>query len=543
MPPAPPSRLLRVNGAADWFLTSEERGNPASAVDRRNPDETAWTEHNRVRPLIHGRMYFKRMVPCLRELKRGDRLWFTDWRGDDDQVLSADGTRLGDLLVQLATEGVEIRGLLWRSHSKAIGYHAERHVALAERVNEAGGQLLLDERVRRAGSHHQKMVILRHPGRSELDVAFVGGIDLCHGRGDDRAHRGDPQPEEMDPAYGPTPPWHDVQSEVRGPAVGDIAFTFWERWNDLTPLDRRTPWNRVRRILGRQPVRPEPIGSLDPDPPPAGKAEVQVLRTYPAKTPPSPFALDGERSIAREYHKAFQRARRLVYVEDQYLWSAEVADLYVQALRRHQDLHIIAVVPRVPDRNGGFTGPAHRIGQLEVLDSVREAADGRMAVYDLENELGTPIYVHAKVVVVDDVLAAVGSDNMNRRSWTHDSECSLAVLDDERDERSPSDPAGLGDGARAFARRLRLELMREHLGVDCDDGLIDPGEAFAAFARSAQALDAWHRSGKIGPRPPGRLRPHHLRELHPWEVWAQPLYRTLVDPDGRPRQLRRARAF
>ena len=531
------------DAATHWFLTPSERGNGHSAIDRRNPDGAAWTSGNHIGPLIHGRAYFARLVRCLRELRAGDRLWFTDWRGDDDEVLTPDGTRLGDLLVELASAGVEVRGLLWRSHSKAIGYHAERHVALAERVNEAGGEVLLDERVRRAGSHHQKIVILRHPGRPELDVAFVGGIDLCHGRGDDREHRGDPQPEDMDPAYGPTPPWHDVQAEVRGPAIGDVAMTFWERWNDRTPLERRSPWNRVRAIIGRQPVRPERIGALDPDPPPAGAAAVQVLRTYPAKTPPYPFAPSGERSIAREYHKAFRRARRLVYVEDQYLWSAEIADLYVEALRDHPDLHVIVVVPRVPDRNGTLAGPAHRVGQLEVLHRVREAADGRMAIYDLENEPGTPIYVHAKVVVVDDVLAAVGSDNMNRRSWTHDSECSLAILDDARDDRAPEDPAGLGDGARRFARNLRLELMREHLGVENDDGLLDPLEAFATLARSAAALEAWHRSGARGPRPAGRLRPHHLREIRLWEVWAQPLYRMLVDPDGRPRELRRSRSF
>jgi hypothetical protein len=85
--------------------------------------------------------------------------------------------------------------------------------------------------------------------------------------------------------------------------------------------------------------------------------------------------------------------------------------------------------------------------------------------------------------------------------------------------------------------------MREHLGVDGDDGLLDPAEAFGAIARSAQALDAWHRSGRAGPRPAGRLRPHRLRELHPWEVWAQPLYRMLVDPDGRPRRLQRSQGF
>ena len=229
------------DAATHWFLTPSERGNGHSAIDRRNPDGAAWTSGNHIGPLIHGRAYFARLVRCLRELRAGDRLWFTDWRGDDDEVLTPDGTRLGDLLAELASAGVEVRGLLWRSHSKAIGYHAERHVALAERVNEAGGEVLLDERVRRAGSHHQKIVILRHPGRPELDVAFVGGIDLCHGRGDDREHRGDPQPEDMDPAYGPTPPWHDVQAEVRGPAIGDVAMTFWERWNDRTPLERRSP--------------------------------------------------------------------------------------------------------------------------------------------------------------------------------------------------------------------------------------------------------------------------------------------------------------
>ncbi|MEP6476671.1 MAG: phospholipase D family protein [Actinomycetota bacterium] len=532
-----------MNDEPDWFLTPAERGNPASAIDRRNPDQAAWTTGNLITPLVHGRVYFERLVGCLRELRPGDRMWFTDWRGDEDQVLTSDGTRLGDLLVELASRGVEIRGLLWRSHTKAIGYHAEEHTELAERVNGAGGRVMLDERVRRAGSHHQKMVILRHPGRPASDVAFVGGIDLCHGRCDDLGHHGDAQPEEMDPAYGPTPAWHDVQTEVRGPAVGDIAMTFWERWNDRTPLERRTPWNRIRASLGRQPVRPERIGPLDPDPPPVGEASVQVLRTYPAKTPPFPFAPMGERSIAREYHKAFARARRLVYVEDQYLWSGEIADLYVDALQRNPDLHVIAVVPRVPDRNGAISGPAHRIGQLEVLQKVQDAGGGRMAVYDLENEAGTPIYVHAKVVVIDDVLAAVGSDNMNRRSWTHDSEVSLAILDGERDDREPLDGAGLGDGARRFARDLRLQLMREHLGTDSDEGLMDPADAFSTFARSAAALEAWHAAGRVGARPAGRLRPHHLRDLHPWEVWAAPLYRLLLDPDGRPGSLRRAAEF
>jgi phosphatidylserine/phosphatidylglycerophosphate/cardiolipin synthase-like enzyme len=81
-------------------------------------------------------------------------------------------------------------------------------------------------RVRPGGSHHQKFVVLRHPGRPQLDVAFVGGIDLCHGRLDGAEHAGDPQSQPMAQAYGARPPWHDVQLAVRGPAVADVETVF-----------------------------------------------------------------------------------------------------------------------------------------------------------------------------------------------------------------------------------------------------------------------------------------------------------------------------
>jgi phosphatidylserine/phosphatidylglycerophosphate/cardiolipin synthase-like enzyme len=147
------------------------------------------------------------------------------------------------------------------------------------------------------------------------------------------------------------------------------------------------------------------------------------------------------------------------------------------------------------------------------------------------------------VCVIDDVWACVGSDNVNRRSWTNDSELSCAVLDETRDPRPPADPGGLGDGARAYARQLRLRLGREHLDLDSDDALLDPGQAFETFARSAAALDQWVRDRK-GPRPQGRLRPYHLPSLARSTLrWAAPAYRTVYDPDGRPLRMRRAGTF
>jgi phosphatidylserine/phosphatidylglycerophosphate/cardiolipin synthase-like enzyme len=143
-------------------------------------------------------------------------------------------------------------------------------------------------------------------------------------------------------------------------------------------------------------------------------------------------------------------------------------------------------------------------------------------VFDVENCDGTPVYVHSKVCVLDDEWACVGSDNFNRRSWTHDSELSSAVVDTEGD----------------FARDLRLRLLREHLDRAADGsedgGLVDPASAVEEIIASAQELDRWHASGGLGPRPPGRLRPHKPERLHPLaRLWAEPAYRLLYDPDGR----------
>lgn len=203
------------------------------------------------------------------------------------------------------------------------------------------------------------------------------------------------------------------------------------------------------------------------------------------------------------------------------------------------------MVPRYPDVDGRLALPPNMVGREQALSLCERAAPERVHVLDVENHAGNPVYVHAKVCVVDDVWASVGSDNFNRRSWTHDSELSCAVLDDTRDGRAPTDPAGLGDGARVFARDLRLRLWREHLDRDPAGGedadLIDPADAVAAITATADGLQRWYDGGRVGPRPPGRLLPHRAKRL-PWytRAWALPAYRLVYDPDGRPLRARRS---
>lgn len=503
----------------EWFLTPEERGNPATDID----EDGSWVEGNLVRPLVHGATYFQRLYEELSRLRTGDRVYFTDWRGDADEALAEDGPSLGTLLCDLARSGVEVRGLLWRSHSDHLSFNAQENQRLGTELNEAGGEVLLDQRVRRLASHHQKLFVIRHADHPERDLAFVGGIDLCHQRRDDARHLGDPQQAPMDPRYGDRTPWHDVALELRGPIVGDLLRCFVERWDDPHPLDRRTPYRVLVQRLARMPRHTSDLPEAFPDPPEAGRSAVQVLRTYAHKHPGFQFAPKGEYSVARAYRKAFARARSLIYVEDQYLWSTEVAEGLCQALKRSPSLRLIVVVPRYPDADGRISGPPARYGQLEAIRVLRAAAPERVGIYNLENSAGVPIYVHAKVCIVDDEWFTCGSDNFNRRSWTNDSELTCAVIDDE------------------VARSLRAELWAEHLGGEPS---LDPVAGFDQFARTAEALDAWHAAGREGPRPAGQLRRHEPEPVTALQTrWARPLYRNVYDPDGRPRALRRRNAF
>ncbi|MCW2787163.1 MAG: phospholipase [Marmoricola sp.] len=485
----------------DWFLSEQERPRTAG---------------NLVVPHVHGADYFARIIQVVGATRRGDRIFFTDWRSDAGERLAGDGPTIGELLADAARRGVEVRGLLWRSHSDKTSFNAQENRHLGTVINEAGGEALFDERVRRGGSHHQKLFVVRRKGRPEEDVAFVGGIDLSHGRRDDIEHLGDPQAPPLDERYGATPPWHDATLEIRGPAVSDVLDAFSERWDDPTPLDHRNPYRALVHREARMPRHPQPLPERWDPPPACGPHEVQILRTYPAKRPAFPFAPDGERSIAHAYERTFALARRLIYIEDQYFWSEVVVRSLADALRREPGLQVMAVVPRFPEKDTALSGTPMRLGQQRARDRLHEAGGPRFAMYDLENVAGTPVYVHAKVCVVDDEWMTCGSDNLNLRSWTHDSEIACAVVDTKG--RLPRD--------------LRATLWAEHLGLPRDDPRLDDlSKAASLWADRAAAPGARIRAHAIAP-----VR----RAVRPWAALA---YRVVFDPDGRPRGLRRTDRF
>ena len=445
------------------------------------------------------------------------------------------------MLADLARRGVHVRGLLWRSHPRQAHFSEQENRRSCARSTRPAARCCSTSGSGGAGATTRSSWC-SGGARPEDDVAFVGGIDLCHGRRDDPRHHGDPQAVELDPRYGERPPWHDLQLEIRGPAVGDLAHSFRERWSDPTPFDHRNPVRIALRRLTDQPRRPDPLPPVRPDPPPAGTAAVQVLRTYPAKRPPFPFAPEGERSIGRAYRKALLRAAPAHLPRGPVPLVVAAAATLADALRRAPELHLIAVVPRFPEQSGTVAEASETIGRQRVLETLYAAGGDRVAVYDLENEAGTPIYVHAKVCVIDDVWLEVGSDNLNRRSWTHDSELSCAILDaDARRPRTPTAPGGparprpaprprhpappLARAPRARRRgrrrpgrprhRVRRVPLRRH------------GARRLAPRRSDR-----HAAARARPPPPARSGVAAVTLV------GGLAHRLFVDPDGRPRHLR-----
>jgi phosphatidylserine/phosphatidylglycerophosphate/cardiolipin synthase-like enzyme len=529
--------LRTMTDPSSWLLTKTERANPRTVVDEAHPGEQAWSEGNLVRPLIHGATYFRELYDRLEATRAGDRVYFTDWQGDaDERLIGEPGSEVVEVLGRADERGVDVRGLVWRSHLDQTGFFATENRHLGEQLQKRGAEVLLDMRVRTGGSHHQKFLVIRHGDDPSRDIAFVGGMDLAHNRRDDADHRGDPQSQPLCQEYGAHPPWHDVQVAIQGPAVYDVEACFRERWEDPTPLSR-SPIRKAVDLVRHHDTSPDGLPDQWPAPPEAGHHVVQLLRTYPdlRHGRDYPFARGGERSVARGYSKALGRTERLVYVEDQYFWGHGVAEPFEVTLREHPELRVIAVIPLYPDIAGIQRTP-QLLGRARSLRRLMQVAPGRVAAYGIENHAGTPVYVHAKVCVMDDLWASTGSDNFNRRSWTHDSELTAVVLDPD------------------YARDLRLTLAAEHLDrlpdvaerglhevmADC----VEPAGMYDAYQAAATRLQEWWSSGREGPRPAGRLRPLPLPRLSRLtRAWAKVPLEVIHDPDGRPAPIRGASQY
>jgi phosphatidylserine/phosphatidylglycerophosphate/cardiolipin synthase-like enzyme len=399
---------------------------PAAPPGRWWSGDDRWFEsgyepcrRNTLRPLIDGEEAFGAMLEAVGKAEHyvyivGWALTPTFALDRAEEPISPDGL-LAQVLAKVS-ERVPVKILVWQGSSFFFQPSKRLTMRARDELLQAAPKVdvRLDHKARPTHCHHQKVMVV------DGQVGFVGGLDLTTLEGD----RWDTPGHPLRFGRG----WHDAALRVEGEAVADLERNFVQRWEAVT---------KERDLPHRDP-------QIDP----AWTTPCQVVRTIPKRT--YRFARKGEFGIAGAYRDAIARARDFIYLENQYLWSAEIVEALAEAMERNKDrrFRIVVVLPARADFG--------KYDNDKQVDYLREVDAGRgmfhaFALYSGGPAAGpfgfgfVPIYVHAKVAIIDDEWYMVGSANLNRRGLATDTELNVQAID--------------ADGARA----LRLRLWAEHL--------------------------------------------------------------------------------
>ncbi len=318
------------------------------------------------------------------------------------------------------------------------------------------------------GTHHAKFLII-----DEM-IAFVGGINHIAGNIDNQKHDMKAQPNYQ---------WHDGVVKVQGKIVADMADLAFQMWNLFHPKAKQfvVDANKLAAVSGVTPLptrNTTNVTALGPpgNPPGDGPIRAQVWRTVCSDIK-NDQPVTTCKDVSAGYVQAIGLAEKFIYIENQYLRDNGMADALVKqfqdlkAKKPAVDLNVIILLPGVAEEvilaNAARTqiDPISTQGvnlQHDIIEKLQKAFGPSLGVFApmasgrtlsiKDPSTGKPlkkvIYVHTKLMIIDDVFATIGSANANPRSFQLDTEMNLAWYD----------PASV--------RALRNELWREMLGPD-----------------------------------------------------------------------------
>ena len=424
---------------------------------------------NRVRPLVDGEPAFRRICQAVEAAKV--RVWITVAFIDRDVQMPDGRGSFFDVLDRAAGRGLDVRVLFWREPDLPRLMPESAHFAGTpeERrwLGERHARFLARWDHLPRYCHHQKSWIIDAGEPGEL--AFVGGINLDHGSLVAPGH----PPRPGDPST------HDLYLEIAGPASTDVAHNFVQRWNEASERARPDGCWPDAAATADLPF-PSRLAAA------TGSVPVQITRTvragrYTAAVAApgaAPFAIDGgEASIAEQYLAAIDAARHGIYIENQFLASIEALERLGAAVAR--GVEVVFVLPGVPMEAVRSVRAEERAAPFfAALAALGTQPGFTFAGLAASDAAGRPhdVYVHAKMMLVDDVWATIGSANLMTRSFHADTELNASLWDP------------------AVASTLRAQLLREHLGVDTTG--TDLVSALRTFARQAQANAERRRRGE-----------------------------------------------
>jgi len=404
------------------------------------PGKTCWqlVRAHRFALIVDADAYFRAAEAAMREAR--DSIMAIGWDFDlrinlrpDKQPLDP-ADKLGRFMQRLVADNPRLDAYILKWDAAMLQTIAEQIVPLMmlHWLTTPRLHFRLDSEHPFGACHHQKILVI------DDSIAFCGGIDMTHDRWDTREHApaDDRRLRPDGSRYGP---WHDVTTACDGPAaraLGDLCRRRWQKAGGQRlkpPPQRPAPWPEHLPVALRE-------------------VDIAIARTEPDFGP-----FEEVREIEALYTAAIRSARRTLYLESQYLASSRIADELAKRLMEPDGPEVVVVNPH---RAAGWLEEWSMDGARNLVVSRLRQADrfGRFRIYYPVNRAGEAIYVHAKVVVMDDRLLRVGSSNLNNRSLGFDTECDIAIEAVPGTENAVEVAAGI--------RRFRNDLIAEHLGVD-----------------------------------------------------------------------------
>ena len=284
------------------------------------------------------------------------------------------GHEMRDLLVQKASEGVEVRviydhvgsftinaAFFQRMRREGVDAHAFLRITFTQLANRLNWR------------NHRKLVVI------DGSIGYIGGMNIA-----DRYVTGSKHMTA----------WRDTHLRITGPAVAGLEFTF------------AVDWNFMKRGLLSLPVPANDAKAVNP-----GNDVVQVLASGP---------MGQWSNISFAFLKAIADAKKCVYIQTPYFLPS---DALLKALQSSalSGVDVRLMLPRKTDS---------RLLRLAAGSFLKECLTAGIKIYFYE-----PTMMHAKAVIVDDDFATTGSTNFDFRSFEHNFECNVLVYSKEFNQR------------------------------------------------------------------------------------------------------------
>jgi phosphatidylserine/phosphatidylglycerophosphate/cardiolipin synthase-like enzyme len=433
-----------------------------------SPGRSCWrtARAGRVSLLVDNQAYFDTLYEALRSAERS--ILILGWAFDPRTRLAPDGTEgpadpdeVGRILIDLcrARPGLAARILVWKSQLGINGFQDIRGHRAKRWFANTPVEFREAHDTPFGACHHQKIVVI------DDRLAFCGGGDIVTNRWDSEQHL-HAEPRRILPHGARHPARHEVMMLVEGQTAASLGELFRERWRNATG----------------EHLAPPPPPARDPWPKgvPARLSDVEVAI---ARTQPGWRQRPLVQEIRRLTEDCIASARGAIYLENQYFTSARVADALAVRLAEQDGPEIVMVLTgRAPSWFDRLTMDHARNPLIERLR--RADRYGRFRAYSPRTSAGAKIIVHAKVAVVDDRIARIGSANLNNRSEGFDTECDLAVEAEDETARR-----GIADFRhRLLGHYLAVEPDRVRQAIETAGGLIG-------------AIDSLNGAGRLAPLP------------------------------------------